>query len=516
MKISSITIENYKCFGQATTIKLDDFTAFIGKNDAGKSTILEAIALCYGSFPWQEEDLHQSPNGDRCAPARITLTFTDLPKTLILDEDYATNLKDERLLNTKGELEFIHTFGHGCNQTFLKAVHPHSEPWSKLHSLNNMGVKKLLKELKPESNADKRKNGDMRKEILDYLEQTQKEQFKETDLEFNEHLKAISKALLASRPTYHYLRVDRVNNDSDTELQDPGKEILKAILQEDDIQDDLKKLSDKLNHRLQSTTHEALKIAKRFPGQETSFKNTLGSVDKITPESIYKSVNLVDDQGIKLNKHGSGLRRLVLLNTFIAIELHKKGKQDVPNCIFAIEEPEVNLHHDLLHQLLKQLQQETGSLYSQCLIASHSSEAVLLIPHKHLRIISLDNGTTQVVPPHQTAVLKESRNEACFIAFGMYSASYHNELYGELFMRPGGKKAICGWHKRKPYQRLDPKTQQLEEQKPMSLCTVIRHMSSHPENHSKLNSFTEEELRESTDWLREQLIKHPEIDSDID
>lgn len=45
MKIKKLILENFRAFYGITEIPLDDFIVFIGKNDQGKSSILEAIDI---------------------------------------------------------------------------------------------------------------------------------------------------------------------------------------------------------------------------------------------------------------------------------------------------------------------------------------------------------------------------------------------------------------------------------------------------------------------------------------
>lgn len=47
MKIKSISIKNFRSYMNETTISFDNLTAFIGKNDVGKSTILEALDVFF-------------------------------------------------------------------------------------------------------------------------------------------------------------------------------------------------------------------------------------------------------------------------------------------------------------------------------------------------------------------------------------------------------------------------------------------------------------------------------------
>ena len=45
MKLKSISIENFRGYQDKTTINFDDLTVLVGKNDIGKSTILEALDI---------------------------------------------------------------------------------------------------------------------------------------------------------------------------------------------------------------------------------------------------------------------------------------------------------------------------------------------------------------------------------------------------------------------------------------------------------------------------------------
>ena len=49
MHISTLTLENFRCFGPAAvTIALDESTTLIGANGAGKTAVLEALGRLFG------------------------------------------------------------------------------------------------------------------------------------------------------------------------------------------------------------------------------------------------------------------------------------------------------------------------------------------------------------------------------------------------------------------------------------------------------------------------------------
>ena len=47
MKLKRLILENFRGYYGRTEIDFDDLTAFIGKNDVGKSTILEALDIFF-------------------------------------------------------------------------------------------------------------------------------------------------------------------------------------------------------------------------------------------------------------------------------------------------------------------------------------------------------------------------------------------------------------------------------------------------------------------------------------
>ena len=52
MRIASVTISNFRCFGpEPSTVYLDRLTCLIGANGAGKSAVLQALVKLFGVLP---------------------------------------------------------------------------------------------------------------------------------------------------------------------------------------------------------------------------------------------------------------------------------------------------------------------------------------------------------------------------------------------------------------------------------------------------------------------------------
>ncbi|WP_390183449.1 AAA family ATPase, partial [Campylobacter coli] len=47
MKIIQVKIKNFRSYANEVIVDFEDLTAFVGKNDIGKSTILEALDIFF-------------------------------------------------------------------------------------------------------------------------------------------------------------------------------------------------------------------------------------------------------------------------------------------------------------------------------------------------------------------------------------------------------------------------------------------------------------------------------------
>ena len=62
MKIHKVTLINFRGYRNPTTITFNDLTVFVGRNDIGKSTILEALDLFFndgkGAVKYDDGDIN--------------------------------------------------------------------------------------------------------------------------------------------------------------------------------------------------------------------------------------------------------------------------------------------------------------------------------------------------------------------------------------------------------------------------------------------------------------------------
>ena len=129
MKIKSIKIKKFRSYKEEITICFNDLVVLVGKNDIGKSTILEALDIFFndgnGVVKIDKTDLnvHALRNGDN--ETVISVCFSELPKSIIIDSTVQTTLDSEHMLNSDGFLEVVKKYKSGGKASvFIRAYHP--------------------------------------------------------------------------------------------------------------------------------------------------------------------------------------------------------------------------------------------------------------------------------------------------------------------------------------------------------------------------------------------------------
>ncbi len=49
MRLESVLIKNFRCYRDEVTVAMAELTTFVGKNDIGKSSILEAFEIFFNN-----------------------------------------------------------------------------------------------------------------------------------------------------------------------------------------------------------------------------------------------------------------------------------------------------------------------------------------------------------------------------------------------------------------------------------------------------------------------------------
>lgn len=500
MKIKSVAVNRFRGYGQRVHVEIDDLRVLVGRNDIGKSTILEALDFFFnegkGCVKVDKEDINKACLARGEDAIEVEVEFTDLPRTLVLDDTNQTTLQAEYLVTASGSLHVIKRYPNGGKEkVYIKANHPTNPACIGLLLKKHQDLKKIVDDGGLPC-ADKTKSAELRKSIW----QAQPDlQLADCEIEVAKiDAKNIWEQLKSHMPMYTMFQSDRKNTDSDEEVQDPMRIAVKEILAEPEIQEDLVRVANIVKARLDEVASRTLeKLNELNPAIANSLTPRLPDPAVLKWTDVFKSVSICGDDSIPINKRGSGVKRLVLISFFRAEAERRLRAEASPDIVYAIEEPETSQHPDHQRSLTDALIALSGARNTQVLLTTHSPEIVKRLKFENLLLVS-DNNPEKICKILEHELPYPSLNEVNFVAFGEATPEYHNELYG--FIEAEGRLAEYKDGKAtRQYNRLSREGLVIQEQK--TLTEYIRHQIHHPENRTN-PPFTNEELIGSIGEMR--------------
>lgn len=63
MQLKSMTVANFRCYRSPITVTFDDITALVGRNDAGKSSLLDALDVFFNDKSLDKNDAAKESGG---------------------------------------------------------------------------------------------------------------------------------------------------------------------------------------------------------------------------------------------------------------------------------------------------------------------------------------------------------------------------------------------------------------------------------------------------------------------
>lgn len=508
MKLISFSIQNFRGYEEKTTIQFDDLNFFVGKNDVGKSTILEALDIFFNEASTDVKLSREDINVDGLDKGNNIIEFRakfcELPEQLVLDTSTLTNLNEEFLLNSEKGLEIIKRYHNGSkSKWFILANHPTNPNCNNLFNLTNTQLKKIITDNDIEC-ENLSKNSVIRKAIYNhYLTELE---LREQELELNKgDGKDLPRAFEKHFPLYCLFQSDRKNSDGDQEVQNPLQYAVKEIFSDPDIQETLQTVSEQVETKLRLVAANTLEKLREM---NEDVANTLSPVippsDTLKWKDVFKNVSITSDRNIPINKRGSGVKRLVLLNFFRAEAERKKQENSLSSIIYAIEEPETSQHGEHQVVLANALIELASAENTQVIATTHSSIIVKQLGFEHLKHIKNESSGKVIVQIEEKQLPFPSLNEVNYCAFGDVTEEYHNELYEHLLYLHGGGKI----------QEFDNRFFQEECHEPrdhpwkgvpnrVTIHTFIRNQIHHRKDNG---TASKDDLLYSIEWMRSYLI----------
>jgi predicted ATP-dependent endonuclease of OLD family len=503
MKIKTVKIKNFRSYKDEVEIEFGNLTAFVGKNDIGKSTVLEALDIFFndskGVIKLDKDDVNKQALADGETETIISVCFEELPTSIVIDSTNQTTLQDEYLLNSKNQLEIIKKYSNGGKEkVFVRANHPTSDNCKDLLQKKNTELQKIIKE-NTITCSNQTINAVMRTAIWQHFNSDLQLQEIEIDVTKGD-TKSIWDKLQTYLPLYSLFQSDRKNSDGDDEVQDPLKEAVKQILNDAALKAKFDEIATEVKNKLQDVASRTLaKIQEMNPEIASSLSPVIPATESLKWTDVFKSVSIAGDENIPINKRGSGVKRLILLNFFRAEAERRKLAENIPSIIYAIEEPETSQHTEHQKKLIKAFLDLSNTPNTQVIITTHSSALVKELDFQHLRLIKSDNSSKTIEMVLPNCLPYPSLNEVNFLAFSEITEEYHNELYG--FIELEGE--MTNYRNGKPtmlYKKLKKDGITIIDEN-VVLTDYIRHQIHHPENKHNTR-YTFQQLKDSVDLMR--------------
>ena len=388
MKLKSLILKNFRSYKNVKILFDKSMNVIIGQNDVGKSTILEALDIFFEGSTIKIDITDFSKNAEDNKIIIGTEFVVDGEKEILIDTSNKTKLVDECLLNNDGFLEVLKEFEIKNEKlqkekVFIKVQYPKEYSNEPLINMKISDLKKKLNEKfneKEVEDIDKRTNAEIRKALYGKASN----EFEEIKIDITkEDAKAVWEQLKKWLPLYFLFQSDRANKDSDADIQNPLKSATKIAVAR--FEEQFNSIKNQLEEEL--TTIDKMK--------EMGLENTNSLKPQISNKGLDTlfSFGLESDNGIALNKRGSGFRRMVLLNYFRA-EAERKLESDEnkdKDIIYAIEEPETAQHPNHQKMLIEALKELSHKDNYQLMLTTHTPEIAKMVDEENLILVSKAN-----------------------------------------------------------------------------------------------------------------------------
>ena len=341
------------------------------------------------------------------------------------------------------------------------------------------------------------KNACIRKAIWDqYIGDLQLEEI-EIDAS-KEDAKKLWDKIKEHMPLYTLFQSDRKNSDGDSLVQDPMKLAVTEILKDQEILNKLDDVATNVKEKLTEVAENTLsKIKEMNPSISETLNPMIPATNDLKCVDVFKNVSITGDDDIPINKRGSGVRRLILLNFFRSQAEKKQQENQQSHTIYAIEEPETSQHQDHQRKLIEALIKLSDSGNTQIILTTHSPAIIKLLSQENKILVINDNDRT-IEYMAQNKLIYTSILEACYLAFGESTEEYHISLYGYLEYNRKLSEFRSGKDEL-DYIKLLKNGER--KNKKYTIDEYIRHQIHHPEN--TINSrYTHEELQQSINNMR--------------
>ncbi|WP_282136024.1 ATP-dependent nuclease [Seonamhaeicola maritimus] len=376
MELKKIKITNFRGVSETVSIKLDLFKVIIGRNDAGKSTVLKALDYFLNETTFNPLDKNNSTEDPK---VEIELFIKPNKAQVIFDEAIETTFESEEILNNNSLLQVKKTWDTSKSRItaethFIRKAY--NEDDFVLMTENNLIGLCTVKEIQTQkANGEEFNNVEKRQKLREWHANQETEYsyvYEKAPTLGTSRLRTIGKQIKENLPRFEYFRADTSLSETDTAIQNFFKTLATNQLKETegliDIQDSIR---TKLEEVLNKITG---KINQVVPQNEQISPKIEFDWTKLVKTS-FSSNN--ENGDIPLSNRGDGFRRITMMAYFEY--LAEQSKTEKQNIVFGFEEPETFLHPSAQENLFGKFLSLCENSY-EIIVTTHSP---IIVAHTH-------------------------------------------------------------------------------------------------------------------------------------
>lgn len=473
MFIKKIDIKNFRIFPSDKNFEIDNInipngnlgsglTVLVGENGCGKTTILEALALPILEYKAESFSLKDLNDVNEKAEIRI---YSGNPFNV-------DGTMPKGNFNAKG-FSFLAGVRSRGNKSYLSSI-----------------VVSDQKFIACDPSKPKEDSPDLRISVNNPFKG---KRFSENDIIFLDK----NRLFQTRTGNFNSTRFDRLMEDFSLQyfrslngkIDDLNKEFFDKKIKENKIEN--------------SFLSEAVKKFKELAGS----KVRLDFLDNCEPfKNAFFSIKQDSNQQISIGSLGSGYEMI-----YSIIYSFYLSKQSAKQLIILVDEPELHMHPTLQEKFVELLLEFSKD--AQIIITSHSPLLIKQLSYNDLVkvLVVKKEGVSSV--ENRVLLPRISANETNYVAFGLATEEYHNELYEELHYKYG-KYEESGEEKLKGIKKFDGDffiTEKCEQKtspwlgypNEVSIHTFIRNQIHHQKSNGKPNA---QSLMSSINRMREFFI----------
>ena len=510
MLIKKITIQNFRGIQELKDFELKNLSLLVGENGTSKTSILEAINFCLSPYFLSGRIKHTDFYKGGEVEIKIILEF---------DENFKVFLPDG---HTKQEVE--------CNKVCLEikkrdratpkkafsdivVVSHYVLPVAKSKKTPDGGVKKEYWEKERKGHKpDKPSIFTFDRRLLSFPFESEglpksfyfpKNREKQLYKGFNTSIISVFEDF-NWRFNKEKRKIETAENFSGVKFATKKNDFEATILETIDAKSQQK--------TFQALNEKLVKVG--LPEADLSLIDCNAPFDSAFLSQKLESLDL------PISQLGSGVEMIVSL-----LFLETMAEISKENILILIDEPELHLHPKLQNNFIDHIVSNSNN--NQFLLSTHSPlfvKQTMANEKDESNIICLrkNNEEVKILELKDRVLPNVSANEINFIAFGLATEEYHNELYGHLesekffvFDSNIGKQHSIGdtseHYNEDDQQNCDYCNIYFQKGKKtpdyISIHKFIRHQIHHPENTIQAR-FKQEQLKESIEKMRSLILEN--------